>query len=89
MQTPTQYPTWATTADGQAVFVPDQVSFNQAIKPVAQGGIGATWSAATPSASRSLGGGATLTTTQPSLSGEQLDGRPPLASGHGTATKIS
>jgi hypothetical protein len=89
MQTPTQYPTWATSADGQAVFIPDQSSFNQAVKPVAQGGIGATWGTATPSATRSLGGGSTLTTTQPSLSGEQTDGRPPLASGHGTATKGS
>jgi hypothetical protein len=44
MQTPTQYPTWATTSDGQAVFIPDQASFNQAVKPVAAGGIGATWS---------------------------------------------
>jgi len=84
MQTPTQYPTWVTSASGDAVFVPDQASFNQAVKPVAAGGLGATWSTATPS-SRS----ATLTTTQPSLSGEQTDGRPPLASGHGTATKGS
>jgi len=89
MPTPTQYPTWATTADGQAVFVPDQFSFNQAVKTVAQGGLGATWGAATPSATRSLGGSATLTTTQPSLSAEQTDTRPPLASGHGTATKTS
>ena len=87
MQTPTQFPTWGTTADGQAVFIPDQSSFNQAVKSVAQGGIGATWGTATPSATRSLGGGATLTTTQPSLSSEQADGRPPLASGHGGSTK--
>jgi len=89
MQTPTQFPTWTTTSDGQAVFVPDQFSFNQAVKPVAQGGIGATWGTATPSATRSLGGGATLTTAQPSFSAEQTDGRPPLASGHGTSTKGS
>jgi hypothetical protein len=89
MQTPTQFPTWGTTADGQAVFIPDQSSFNQAIKPVAQGGIGATWGTATPSATRSLGGNATLTTIQASLSAEQTDTRPPLASGHGTATKGS
>jgi hypothetical protein len=89
MQTPTQFPTWATTSDGQAVFVPDQASFTQAVKTVAQGGLGATWNAATPSASRSLGGSATLTTTQPSFSAEQTDGRPPLASGHGTSTKGS
>jgi hypothetical protein len=57
MQTPTQFPTWATTADGQAVFVPDQFSFNQAVKPVAAGGLGATWGAATPAVTRSLGGG--------------------------------
>ena len=43
MQTPTQFPTWATTSDGQAVFVPDQASFTQAVKTVAQGGLGATW----------------------------------------------
>ena len=89
MQTPTQFPTWATTSDGQAVFVPDQFSFNQAVKPVGQGGLGATWSAATAPMTRSLGGGATLTTTQPSLSSEQTDGRPPLASGHGSAAKGS
>jgi len=89
MQTPTQFPTWGTTADGQAVFIPDQSSFNQAVKSVAQGGIGATWGTATPSATRSLGGGATLTTAQPSLSSEQTDGRPPLASGHGSAAKGS
>jgi hypothetical protein len=89
MQTPTQYPTWATTADGQAVFVPDQFSFNQAVKPVAQGGLGATWGTATPTMTRSLGSGATLTTIQPSLSAEQTDTRPPLASGHGSSTKGS
>ena len=89
MANPTQFPTWVTSASGDAVFVPDQVSFNQAVKPVAAGGIGATWSAATPSATRSLGGSATLTTTQPSFSAEQTDGRPPLASGHGTSTKGS
>jgi hypothetical protein len=87
MQTPTQYPTWAVTAAGEAVFIPDQFSFTQAVKSVAQGGIGATWGTATPSATRSLGGGATLTTAQPSMSGEQTDGRPPLASGHGGSTK--
>jgi hypothetical protein len=89
MQTPTQYPTWPVTAAGDAVFVPDQASFNQAVKSVAAGGLGATWSASTPSASRSLGGSATLTTTQPSLSAEQTDTRPPGASGHGSATKTS
>jgi hypothetical protein len=89
MANPTQFPTWAQTADGQPVFIPDQFSFNQAVKPVAAGGIGATWGTATPSATRSLGGGATIATTQPSLSAEQTDGRPPLASGHGTATKTS
>jgi len=40
MQTPTQYPTWVTSASGDAVFVPDQASFNQAVKPVAAGGLG-------------------------------------------------
>ena len=89
MQTPTQYPTWAVTAAGEAVLIPDQFSFTQAVKPVAQGGLGASWSAATAPMTRSLGGGATLTTAQPSLSGEQTDGRPPSASGHGTATKTS
>jgi hypothetical protein len=89
MQTPTQYPTWAQTADGQAVFIPDASSFNQAVKSVAAGGLGATWNPTTPSASRSLGGGSTLTTTQPSVSAEQSDGRPPLASGHGSSTKGS
>jgi len=87
MANPTQFPTWAQTADGQPVFI--QFSFNQAVKPVAAGGIGATWGTATPSATRSLEGGATIATTQPSLSAEQTDGRPPLASGHGTATKTS
>jgi hypothetical protein len=83
MPTPTQFPTWATTANGQAVFVPDQVSFNQALKPVAQGGIGATWSTSTAAVTRSLGPGATLTVTQARLSDEQTDGRAPGAAGHG------
>ena len=83
MANPTQFPTWATTADGQAVFVPDQFSFNQAIKPVAQGGIGATWSTSTSAVTRSLGSGATVTVTQPRLSDEQTDGRPTPAAQHG------
>lgn len=89
MATPTQFPTWAVTADGQAVFVPDLASFNQAVKPVAAGGLGATWGAATPSTGRSLGGNSTLTTAQPRVSTEQNDGRSPWASGVGTNTKGS
>jgi hypothetical protein len=83
MATPTQFPTWAVTADGQAVFVPDQFSFSQAVKPVAVGGLGVSWSAATAAVTRSLGSGATLTVTQARLSDEQTDGRAPSAAQHG------
>jgi hypothetical protein len=79
MQTPTQYPTWAVTADGQPVFVPDQFSFNQAAKPVASGGLGATWSTSTAAVTRSLGSGATVTITQARLSSamsRQMAARP-------------
>jgi len=84
MANPTQFPTWATTADGQAVFVPDQFSFNQAVKPVAAGGLGASWSTATAPVTRALGsGGGTVTVTQPRVSDEQNDGRPTPAAQHG------